>query len=401
MVCGGSGVRRPHNVAAMLRILLVALALVLATRGQARAGAPIRCDDLATADLAVDGMLDDWARPVLARVGTSSDGQVELRCSWDGTALALAVDIKDDRVVRVRGAGHQDHLTLQLAAGGKPIVIDAYPGNAIAKARITRPARVRAADSLQPKGFSLEVVIPTAALPGLTASTPSLELQLTFHDSDQATGGDDADVALDATIELGDRKDLLEDFLAAVRLKRAQLTFDRMANLDPDRKGNERIVAGGTVIGVLTDKFAYVSLPAARREDVLRVELVPLGPRGLQVVSAVVRQAGNGGSRELLMLWTVWSGQLQPLGQVELRKQQGANVLEATVRRVAGKAGAELWVESKPAVGWTAETWNEQPAEDADPILLPWDVARGGIAYSLKGAELQRRDLPAPRGKRR
>ena len=44
-----------------------------------------------------------------------------------------------------------------------------------------------------------------------------------------------------------------------------------------------------------------------------------------------MRQTGNGGSRDLLMLWTVWSGQLQPLGQIEVRKEQGPNVLEATV----------------------------------------------------------------------
>ena len=50
---------------------------------------------------------------------------------------------------------------------------------------------------------------------------------------------------------------------------------------------------------------------------------MPLGTRGLQVVEAMVRQTGNGGSRDLLMLWTVWSGQLQPLGQIEVRKEQG------------------------------------------------------------------------------
>ena len=49
------------------------------------------------------------------------------------------------------------------------------------------------------------------------------------------------------------------------------------------------------------------------------------------------------------------------------------------------------------AVGWTAETWNEEPADDADSIVVPWDSARGGVAYSLKGVSLERRMLPVPK----
>src|SRR5258706_6277487 len=103
-----------------------------------------------------------------------------------------------------------------------------------------------------------------------------------------------------------------------------------MTELYPDRRGKERFAAGGTVIGVLTDQFAYVALPVTAATDVREVKLLPLGKNGLQVVEAIVRQTGNGGSRDLLMLWTVWSGQLQPLAQIEVRKQQGANVLEST-----------------------------------------------------------------------
>jgi len=384
----------------MWRIVLVA---VLAAPGLAHAGpSAIRCEDLATAELSIDGLLDDWGRTVLARAGSAPDGTVALRCGWDGTALALALVVEDDRVVRLQGKGHEDHVTISVSAGSKPVTLDVYPGNALAKARLVKPAKVAAADSLQPKGFSVEARIPAAQLAGLTASTPALALEIVFVDSDKAAGGDTTEITIRTTIELGDRKDLLDDFLRAVRLKRSDIKFDKLDNLDPDRRGNERIVAGGTVIGVLTDQFAFVSLPAAKPADVKKVELLPLGKK-LKVVSAIVRQAGNGGSRDLLMLWTVWSGQLQPLAQIEIRKEQGANVLESSwkLTPARGKQGPELWVEPKPAVGWTADTWNEAPAEDADPILLPWETAKGGIAYTLKGAEVTRRDLPAPNKKRR
>ena len=360
----------------------------------AHAGTTIRCDDLATADLVIDGLLDDWkTNAVLANTGA-----IALRCSWDGKALAMALDIADDRVVRVHsGRGHEDHVDIKLSAGGKPIAIGVYPGTAIAKSKISAPSRVAVADSLQPKGFSIELRVPASAIPGFSGSTPSLALDIVFHDSDQATGGADSDHPLAATIELGDRKDLLDDFLKAVRLQRGDIKLDLLAELDPDRRGKERLVAGGTVIGVLTDQFAFVTLPASSPADVRDIKLLPLGPRGQQIISAIVRQSGNGGSRDLLMLWTVWTGQLQPLAQIEVRKQQGANVLESTWKLGRGKKGPELVVTPKPAIGWTADTWNEQPADDADPIALPWDPAKGGTAYTLHGAEVERRELPAPK----
>lgn len=382
-----------------MRLAVCVLTILAIGGGPAWAGT-IRCDDLTTADLAIDGLLDDWPRAVLVRTGTP-DGQVELRCSWDGTAFALALDVKDDRLIRVRtGKAHEDHVTITVGAtGGTSLTVDVFPGNAMAKARIVKPAKVAAADSLQPKGFSVELLVPASALPGFSASTPSLDLGVTFHDSDQATGGDDTDIALPLTVELGDRKDLLNDFLLTVRLKKKDVTFDKLANLDPDRRGNERIVAGGTVIGILTDQYAFVSLPVQSAADVKKIELLPLAT-GFSIVSAVVRQAGGGGSRDLLMLWTVWSGQLEPLGQIEIRKQLGTSTLESGYRIAKGKKGPELVVEPKPAVGFSPETWNEEAASDADPIVLPWDATKGGVAYWLRGKSLDRRDLPAPKKKR-
>ncbi|MFN0251269.1 MAG: hypothetical protein ACKV2T_30620 [Kofleriaceae bacterium] len=377
-----------------------AIAILLAVSAHAYADrSAIRCDNQSTAELSVDGMLDDWGNDVVTRIGMASDGQFALRCSWDGKAFAMSLDILDDRVVRFgSGKGDQDHVRVSVSAGGRPAVVVVYPGNAVAKATITKPAKVAVGQSLQPKGFSVELKVPTSALAGMSTSTPSLALDIAFVDADKAAGGDTFSVELAATVELGDRKDLLDDFLRTVRLRRSDVKLDKLDDVDPDRRGKERIVAGGTVIGVLTDQFAYVSLPVAKPADVKKVELLPLGAR-TRVVAATVRQSGNGGSRDLLMLWTVWTGQLQALGQIEIRKEMGTNVLEAQWKLVKGKKGPELWVEPKSAVGWTAESWNEMSAEDADPILLPWDAQRSGIAYTLTGAELARRDLPPPKKK--
>jgi hypothetical protein len=367
--------------------------LILLVSTAAHAGAPgssIRCDDQSNAELSVDGMLDDWkGNNVLERIGDPKNGAIELRCTWDGTSLGLALDIADDRVVRVRsGKGHQDHVDISLSAGGRPIAIVVYPGNAIAPEKIVAPSKTQVADSLQPKGFSIEAKIPASRVLGFSASTPSFELVIDFHDADQATGGADTDVILATTIDLGDRKDLLDDFLRTTRLKKTDIKVDAMADLDPDRRGVERLVAGGAIVGVLTDQFAYVTVQG----DVREVKLMPLGTNGLRVITALVRQGGNGGSRDLLMLWTVWSGQLQPLAQIEVRKQLGSNILESEWKIQTTARGPELLVTSKPAVGFTAESWNEQAAEDADPIVLPWEH-KSGVGYMLHGHEVTRRDL--------
>ena len=355
----------------------------------------VRCDNLSTADLNIDGLLDEWSKPVLARIGAPADGAIELRCSWDGVALAIALDIKDDRVVRVRtGQAHEDKVDISVAAGGAPTRVSVLPGNAIAKAKIVAPPKVAVADSLQPKGFSIEARIPAASIDGLSSSTPALDVKVTFLDSDAATCGDDTTLELALTVELGDRKDLVDDFLKAVRLRRVDIRLDTLAELDPDRKGKERVVGGGTAIGVLTDQFVYVTLPAAKPADVKKIELLPLGPRDQSVIAAVVRQTGNGGSRDLLLMWIFARGKLEPLQPIEVRKEMGTNILESTWRIAKGARGPELLVEPKPAIGFTQATWNEEPAPDADPIVTTWDAAKSGVAYVLGATDLKRRDLP-------
>ncbi len=346
------------------------------------ASGALRCALQSTDELVIDGILDDWRDvPTTARIGAAPDGQIALRCAWDGTHLAFAVSVVDDKIVRVpSGHGHEDHVSFSLAAGGKPMRFDVYPGTSIAKPRSTgAPAQL--GDSLQPNGFSVEARVPAAAIASFSGSTPQIDVKIVFHDADRATGGDDADLEIAQPLELSDRKDLLDDFLHTVHLAKADLTRDELVDLDPDRKGKERLVAGGTVIGVLTDQFAYVSMPAKPS----RIELLPLGPHGQQVIAAVVRQTGNGGSRDVLMLWTVWSGQLSPLKNIEIRKELGGNVLSSTYKVDKGK----LVIVPQPAVGFTKDTYAEEPADDAEPILLPW--ADKPSVYVLKGADLEKK----------
>src|SRR5436305_1736260 len=90
----------------------------------------------------------DSAIATLRPSSAAADGAVALECSCDGSSLGLALDIADDRVVRVPGnkAGHEDRVDISLAvAGGKPIAIVVYPGTAIAREKILAPAKTSVA----------------------------------------------------------------------------------------------------------------------------------------------------------------------------------------------------------------------------------------------------------------
>ena len=400
--CGGSARqttaikdREPDHAPATRDRARVPVGPVVDTVARSTVAAGNQCDNLSLSDISIDGMLDDWkVSHVVTRVGAPRDGSIELRCAWDGQTLGLAFDITDDRVIRVKG-GHEDHVTVKVGAGGRTVDVVVFPGNAMARPKISKPAKVAVADSLQPRGFSVEIAIPATVIPGFSSATAGFELDAEFLDADAATGGDDTPLRIAQKLELAERRDLFDDFLAAVRLRREDIKLDRAVDLDPDHAGKERLVAGGTVIGVLAEQYGYVTLPVQGAAAVKSVEPLALGPRGQQVIAAIVRQEDSaGGARELLMLWTVWSNQLQPLVNIEIKKQLGENVLEASWKLVKGKKGPELVVEPKPAVGFTADTWNEVPAGDADAIVLPWDSKKGGIAYTLRGAEIERRDLP-------
>ena len=215
---------------------------------------------------------------------------------------------------------------------------DVYPGTAIAKSRVAgaaradrrlaaaagllrprcacRPPRSRDSPAARRRSVSTSRSTTPTARPAATTPTSRLPSRSSFSD----------------------RKDLLDDFLQTVHLAKSDIALDRLADLDPDRKGKERMVAGGTVIGILTDRFAYVTMPAR----LLKIELLPLGRRGQQIIAATVRQtdAASHGSRDVLMLWTVWSGQLQPLKTIEIRKALGGNVLASATRSTRASSAA-------------------------------------------------------------
>ena len=88
------------------------------------------------------------------------------------------------------------------------------------------------------------------------------------------------------------------------------------------------------------------------------------------------------------MLWTASRGQLDPIGGFEIGKEQGDRRLTSTWKIVPGKAwrkpsgGAARVIEVRaaPAVNWDEDSYQVAPAEDVEPIAVPWDDDRVGAA---------------------
>ena len=392
-----------------MRLYVLAITGIVASAGVARAETTHTCTD--GVDVSVDGMLDDWDGADRLRVGgTSPDGSLGLACVYDRTRLALSLDVKDDRLIRLRkGPGLEDAIELELAiGGGAPLRIAVYPGALGVAPRRTLggkpvPRWLAVEDTLQDKGFSVELVVPLAKIPGFGSGTPAIRARAVFRDADQATGKATDDVAIDLRLELAAKKDLMTDFLRAINAKPSQVETELAADVDRGRRGKERIVLVGkglrnSVIGVLADRFAFVSLPEGNVQAVRTIDLRGEG-RTLHL-AAIVRQQGNGGSRDLLLVFEVVGGQLNQVFAAEIRKQMGDRILESAwkvVPKKRGKIKAELVIEAMPARGWDATSWNEIPASDLAPINLPWDPARYGAVYWLDAGEIKSRPIPIPK----
>lgn len=375
--------------------LVFAAALVILVAPRLAAAEPtVPCEAAEDDVVEIDGMVDDWTGVKPTRGGgVDKDASFDLRCLVTATTAWLVVDVRDERVTR--GSKADDHVTISLGTG-KPLVLTLYPGVDRQAPKRTLggkavPKWLVIEDSLQPAGWSVELAVPLAKLPGWSASAAGVALAATLADGDIPRG-----TTIEHTVEwrgalaFAGKADLLTGFLAAARLPASAVTLDVQAELDPTVAGKERVVVAGDRVALLTDQFAFVQLPVARALDVLKVELIDLRGDGSRVIAARLRQRGGGAVRDVLMLWGASRGQLEPLGAVELGVERGAQRLVSTWKLAAGKPWAKrtggarkvIEVRAQPAEGWDEDSYQEAIAHDAESIHLPWDDDRiGGVLW--------------------
>jgi hypothetical protein len=194
-----------------------------------------------------------------------------------------------------------------------------------------------------------------------------------YRDVDASGKGQPVELAGD--LALAGAVDLTRAFLRAAKLDKSAIKVDVKADLG-GAPGLERVMAGGTVVGVLAERFGFMTLPVACPNDVLRVEVKDLAGDGRASIITELRQKGGGGSRTIVAVWR-WGGEARfdRVLAFEVAKERDGNRLTNKWSYVArkGKRGFDIRVEPGQAVGWDEDTWAEEPATDVRPILLPWE----------------------------
>jgi hypothetical protein len=369
-------------------MVAAACSLVMASSevwaGPAESGAPV-CELVEEGFVDVDGMLEDWGDIKLVRVGgPSRNASFSLRCVYDHDRLYVAVDVRDQDVVRQPGkaGGEEDRLTLELAAGGgSAAVLEVFPGVDGVEPRrrwkgkaLREGEEVAVEDTLQQQGWSMEAVVPLRQIAGLGRGAPGVSARVAYRDPDRSGQGSPA--RFEGTLVFRASAEAFKAFLAAVKLAPGNIRLDAIADFD-GTPGVERVVAGGAALGVITDSFAYMTLPVTAPGDVRRVEAVDLRGDGTMSILTELRQHGNGGSRDLLVIWGLAAqDRFERVLAIEVRKELRGKQLRnrwSLVPRAGGR-GQDLVIEVGPAdvTGWNANNYLEAPADDVQAIRKPW-----------------------------
>ncbi len=368
------------------RFVVPFVGLAALARSSSAQAAEHTCDRIAAETITVDGMVDDWAGFRGRRLAKKKAGRgLLVRCAYDDTRLYLGLEANDDRIIRGKqgNARKEDSLAISVkAAGGRAIQLRVFPGTRGFKPKVVGKRKgMEVADSLQEGGFSVEVSIPLRSIPKWTKSLPALTGKFRFGDADKS-GGRVATLRGSIRLQFSDAGAVFKSFLRATGLSRGEIRTDVLRDVDFG-KGAERVVAGGGVVGVISDNYIFMRLPVADARDVFKVRVVNFSGTGRAQIVAHFRQHGNG-SRDIVAVWNIDSSQrFERLFAFEVRKEQDGKIIENKWSLVrAGslrakpakrkKRGYDLVVEATEAVGFSAANYRDARSPTEDPILAPW-----------------------------
>ena len=356
-----------------------ALVIAIVSAAPESATADNYCPRIHHGTIAVDGMLSDWGR----RAPTVENAPLRVVCAHDNHRLYVAVRARDRQLVRTSAAraGREDHLTVRLGQG---LQLQVFPGHARIAPRYrinnrrARPRWLAIEDTRQVDGWSVELSVALDKIPGYSASVEALKFDAALTNVVRRGNRTIKRPArVRGKLVFQDRFELLQTMLHTANHTRSDVRLDTVRNIVGNAEP-ERIVWAGRVIGVLKRRYAYLVLPVASSSDVHSVRVVDFAGQGRSLLVAHFRQHGNGGSRDAIGVWRFdKNGRFTQVFAVEVRKQLGESVIANRWRIVTRKRqrGATLVIDRPTAVGWTQDTFREQPAQDMRPILQPWAPA--------------------------
>jgi hypothetical protein len=370
-----------------------ALVLLLLFPATARA-ADLPCGPAESGTINLDGLTDDWSEvPGIDAGGKDANLSFTLKCNVEERTLMLLVDVRDSYFVRTKAAKPgEDHIELTLA--GHRLTI--FPGDARAIPTLarwgTKPAKnIRAVSALQSAGWAVELAVPMSAIPGYKPGMPlAYKAEVADCDSKAALK---TERTLDSagSIVFAEGDAALDGFLKDRGLRKSDIWFDKGISLGG--KSGGRVVLAGKNLAFITDGYVFIELPVKQRADVKDARVVDLAGDGRQALVMRYVERGTGGSRDVLAAWRV-------VGDSEIRRVFAAEVAKTTpAGRIDGKVAfvkrgraTDIVIDAGPATGISAATWNEAPAEDMIPVMLPWAMDKDArhARYQFSGDEYKR-----------
>jgi hypothetical protein len=335
--------------------------------------------------IVADGLLDDWQGQARTELG-NADAGLRVYCHYSDKRLYLAIDVRDERILGTakRLQTSEDHAIVKFTSVG----MVAFPGNPDADVSAEtswsdkKPHKnVKAVVALQQQGWAIEMALPLAEVPGWEKGISGIPFGVELRDADMSSERKiQTTLTLDAVLSFQEADALLTGFLGDFRLKRSDLKVDKTVELDGS-PGTERVVAGGKVVAMLKDGYAYVEV-AGEARDVLEVRVLDLAGAGKTSVLVRSRERGGGGSREVLAVWSFVGDRFQRTFAHEIGKEYGGKKLTNnwTLRPRKGKKAKGQEIVITPGTStFTQAEWNETPAEDMQPIMLPWNEKKESI----------------------
>ncbi len=389
----------------------------------------IPCGLVEAGTIHIDGLTSDWdgVMPNIPKVapGLSAAPRTlgaKVYCNYDDKHVYLMVDVDDDLMVRTKGGGmEEDHVQFAfgiVSKAGELERIDRlriWPGVAsqklprVVKWEAKKPPKVIAGegpvgrlkplkgppaievyDAMQQRGYVLELKMPKKIIPGYREGSP-LKFAVFVNDSDgsgkekqsyAATSAVEKDSEL-SEIGFEEGHSAYTELLHDLKLSESDVHFNRNANVG---EGPGKVVAAGKYLAFLGKGYCYQEL-APSRKDVTDVQLVQLDADTFGVAARVIEHSAAG-NREVLRLYKLEGQRFQPVFQGEVGKEQGKNKLSVKVEYVKKGKGTDIELTPEPAVGFSEATWRELPAQDIEPLLLPWQDKK--VRYTLHLGKYQK-----------
>jgi hypothetical protein len=370
---------------------IVAACATLAALAWAPAGraADLPCGAAEKGTVEIDGLTDDWK----GVDGIDAGGQdpnlsFTVKCNLEPQHLLLLIDVRDNYFVRTAQAKPgEDHLVLTLA--GRTIAL--WPGNAAEiKDKVVPPWKgLKLVSALQSHGWAVELAVPLNALPGFRPGQSTLKYRLRVDDSDsKAALKIERSVDTSGRIVFAEGQDHLESFLKDRGLRPGDVFFDRAIRVG--RKEGGRVVLAGRFAAAIGDGYTYVELPFKDRHDLKDARIVDLAGDGRDALAIRYLERGGGGARELIAAYRFDGDNVRRVFAAEVGKFQGTSKIEDKVAFVRRGRATDIVIEAGAAVGFTQATYQEAPADDVIPVLLPWGDEKRA-RYQFSGDEYVRK----------